>query len=159
MTITKATLSDIDAIIALIQARINWMETQHLNQWNKTKYLECYPYDYFADKIREESVFVAVQDGIIIGAMALFCYDPRWENDKEAFYVHHLVADCDYPGLGRQLLSFAEEYAKEHGIKVLRLDSQQGNPVLNRYYDVLGYTKVGQCVDELYRGIKREKIL
>lgn len=88
-----------------------------------------------------------------------FDVDPRWDNDKDAYYVHHLATDPAYPGLGREILTFAETYARNAGKEVLRLDSQKVNDDLSRYYEALGYPAVGECIDGAYVGIKREKPL
>ena len=64
-----------------------------------------------------------------------------------------------YPGLGQEILTFAETYARNAGKEVLRLDSQKVNDDLSRYYEALGYPAVGECVDGAYVGIKREKPL
>ena len=93
--------------------------------------------------------------------MALLDRDARWPNgdDGRALYVHHLATDPDRPGLGREMLAWAEDYARKQGKIFLRLDSQQANHALSRYYDSLGYSPEGTCVDGSYEGILREKAL
>ena len=145
----RAVLGDVPTILALLQKRIDWMDEKGLYQWNKTAYLTVYPASYFAERIRENSVFLAVDGDKVIGVIALFDVDPRWDNDK----------DAAYPGLGREMLTFAETYARNAGKEVLRLDSQKVNDDLSRYYEALGYPAVGECIDGAYVGIKREKPL
>ena len=160
MNITKALPADIPQIMQLLQKRIDWMDEMDLYQWNKTHYLDCYPAEYFAEKIRTEAVFVARDGGEITAVMALFSADPRWEDDgTTAFYVHHLATDPRCPGLGRTMLEYAEQVARSHGRQALRLDSQLVNQKLSRYYENLGYRPVGECVDGEYVGILREKFL
>ena len=64
----------------------------------------------------------------------------KCEQNKKCSAYHHL------PGL-------------KQGKIFLRLDSQQANHALSRYYDSLGYSPVGTCVDGSYEGILREKAL
>ena len=71
----------------------------------------------------------------------------------------YLATDPDRPGLGREMLAWAEDYARKQGKIFLRLDSQQANHALSRYYDSLGYSPEGTCVDGSYEGILREKAL
>lgn len=155
----RAVLEDVPTILALLQKRIDWMDEKGLYQWNKTAYLTVYPAPYFAERIRENSVFLAVDGDKVIGVIALFDVDPRWDNDKDAYYVHHFATDPAYAGLGREMLTFAETYARNAGKEVLRLDSQKVNDDLSRYYEALGYPAVGECIDGAYVGIKREKTL
>lgn len=160
-TIRPAREEDVPAVMALLQRRIDWMDEKGLYQWNKTGYLTCYPPAHFQRLIREELVFAAWTDGTLTGVMALLARDPRWPNgdDGRALYVHHLATDPDRPGLGREMLAWAEDYARKQGKIFLRLDSQQANHALSRYYDSLGYSPVGTCVDGSYEGILREKAL
>ncbi len=163
MEIRNARLEDVDGILALIRQRIGWMDEKGLEQWNKTEYLSVYPRSYFEEIIRRGDVFIASENGAVVGAEALFPQDPRWsaeENrDTSALYVHHLVSDLRTPGVGRSLLAFAEDLARARSIQALRLDSADGNAALEGYYTALGYTAVGTCVDGPYVGIKREKRL
>ncbi len=150
---------DIPAIMDLLQRRIDWMDEKGLYQWNKTGYLTCYPPEHFRRLIREEVVLAAREADRLTGIMALLSRDPRWPNgdDGKAFYVHHLATDPACPGLGKEMLSYAESYARRHGKPFLRLDSQKVNDALSRYYEVLGYFPAGECVDGAYVGILREK--
>ena len=152
---------DVPAIMALLQRRIDWMDEKGLYQWNKTGYLTCYPPAHFQRLIREELVFAAFADGTLIAVMALLSRDPRWPNGNDglAYYVHHLATDPAFPGLGREMLAYAEDFSRQKGRPFLRLDSQKVNDALSRYYDSLGYSPVGTCVDGSYEGILREKAL
>lgn len=152
-----ATKEDIDPIIKLIEQRIHWMDIHHLHQWNKTGYLEAYPKSYFAENIH---YFLVAQEGEkMIAAVAVYQSDKRWEQDKTALYIHHLVSDPSVPNAGSDLLAFVERYAKQHGVNVLRLDSDIHNQKLAQYYEQHGYLPKGKCIEGQYIGIKREKTL
>lgn len=150
---------DVPAIIDLLQRRIDWMDEKGLYQWNKTGYLTCYPPEHFRRLIREEKALAAREGGRLTGIMFLLSRDPRWPNgdDGLAYYVHHLATDPACPGLGKEMLSYAESCARQHGKPFLRLDSQKVNHALSRYYEALGYLPAGECVDGAYVGILREK--
>ena len=94
----QAVLEDVPTILALLQKRIDWMDEKGLYQWNKTAYLTVYPAEYFAERIGENSVFLAMDGDKAIGVIALFDVDPRWDNDKDAYYVHHLSLIRDWDG-------------------------------------------------------------
>ena len=159
--ILPAREENVPAIMALLQQRIDWMDEKGLYQWNKTDYLTCYPPAHFQRLIREDLVFVAWADGVLTGVMALLSRDPRWPNgdDGKAYYVHHLATAPNRPGLGKEMLAYAEDFARERGKPFLRLDSQKVNDTLSHYYEALGYLSAGECVDGAYVGILREKFL
>lgn len=153
--IRKATSADIDGILRLIRARMDWMDAVGIRQWNFTRYLDRYPRPYFEARIG--AFFVAEEKGVLTGAMALFEEDPRWDRPGTAYYLHHLVSAPDAKGTGAELVRFAEGYAKERGKEFLRLDSAVDNAPLARYYEAMGYPASGTCDDGAYHGLLREK--
>ncbi len=157
MTIQPATVSHLSAILHILQQRIDWMDDKGLYQWNKTDYMGVYPPEYFKRLIEKQEVFVACEGEQVLGVMALFHEDPRWEKPGSSFYVHHLATALQTPGLGKTMLAFAEDYAKENDKEYVRLDCQQVNLPLNRYYEALGYVHCGVCVDGEYVGNLMEK--
>ncbi|MDD5945306.1 MAG: GNAT family N-acetyltransferase [Clostridia bacterium] len=157
MDIRKAEIKDIDSIISLIQMRIDWMDEVGLCQWNKTDYLGVYTREYFEKGINEGSFFIAEENGEAVGTMALYRHDPRWEDGLDSVYVHHLTAKPGKKGVGRELIAFAEQYAKDIPVPMIRLDSDVDNKKLADYYEPMGYAPVGYCVDGVYKGILREK--
>lgn len=160
MVIRKADVEDTGAVVALIQKRMDWMDENNLCQWNKTGYLSVYPHSYFEKIIREGKVYVASEQGTVIGAVALFSCDPGWDEEADALYIHHLVGDPMAPGVGRRLLRFAEDCGRARSVRALRLDSAENNETLGNYYASLGFDAVGgYIIDGPYIGIKREKRL
>ena len=49
--------------------------------------------------------------------------------------------------------------AVSEGKEYLRLDCAVDNPVLNEYYESMGYETAGHCQDGPYYGVRREKRL
>ena len=165
MTFRKARLQDVDAIMALVQLRIDWMNRVGLHQWNETDYFGRYPRSYWERNIGH--FLVGDEQGRVVVAIALYDEDVRWTRDghytgthsARAYYLHHLVTDPDHAGAGRAMMLHVEQYAVQHGVSLLRLDSAVGNQVLEHYYTSLGYTSCGTCHDQLYHGVLREKSL
>jgi hypothetical protein len=156
------TRDELDEAIALIRARVAWMDAVGIRQWNVTDYMGVYPRSYF------EQIFVggelfALYDaaGRMLAVGALKQADERWQDaeDADAFYLHHFASAVDCPGAGSRFLACAEQYAKTAGKQYFRLDSAIDNPKLEQYYSKRGYRPVGQCVDGAYVGILREKKL
>ena len=159
--IVAAGEADMPAVMDLLRRRIAWMDEKNLYQWNKTGYLDYYPAGHFLQLVRERLLYAAKDPGGLVGVMALLERDPRWPNgdDGRALYVHHLATTPSHPGLGREMLAWAEDFARARGKAFLRLDSQRVNRPLSRYYEALGYRAAGTCVEGAYEGILREKPL
>ena len=153
----QASEKDIEAIRALIQKRIEWMDQVGIHQWNETEYLDVYDIPYFKRNI--SYFYLAMQKDELVGVAALYEEDERWPDHKPAIYVHHLTSITNGKGIGRQLLAYAEEIAREKGFDRIRLDSDKDNKVLESFYTQMGYVELDGFVDGLYCGIRREKYL
>lgn len=155
----KATEQEVPEIFALIMRRVAWMDQVGIQQWNTTKYDQRYPLSYYEQRRQMDELFVLESSGKILCVGALFHEDPRWPDQANAYYLHHLAAELDAKGAGSIFLQLAEKYAAEQGIQYLRLDSAVGNTTLENYYTCRGYVEAGRCEDGLYNGILRQKKL
>ena len=63
------------------------------------------------------------------------------------------------PGAGKKVIFEVEELGKRVGKQAIRLDCLVDNQFLNDYYEQLGYDVIGEVVDGIYHGIKREKLI
>lgn len=114
-----------------------------------------------------DDLFVQEHDGAIVGAAILnqtqvdaYCGGP-WQYDAEDWEVmvlHTLVIDPDTAGkgYGRQFVAFYEDYAREHGCKVLRMDTNSRNTRARAMYAKLGYREAGivPCVFNGIQGVE-----
>ena len=66
-----------------------------------------------------------------------------WKDVEPSYYLHHLVTDTNYKGLGKKIISFATSECKKDNKKYLRLDCYKDSLFLNNYYQKLGFKKVG----------------
>ncbi len=160
-TLESAEAKHISDIFALYEQRVQWMDTVGLKQWNVTDYLNAYPKEYYLELQKDHQLYVWKQDHKIIGALALFDTDEYWSicDHSTAFYIHHLVTDPKYHGVGTKMLAQAEKIAAACGKKYLRLDCAVDNTALNQYYEKLGFTYQGKCQDGPYLGNRLEKLL
>jgi len=160
-TFRKALPQEVPAVFALIMSRVAWMDRVGIQQWNMTKYDECYPLSYYEQRRQMDELFVLEETatGKLLCVGALFHEDARWPDTESAYYLHHLAADLDAKGAGSIFLRMAEDHTAGQGMQYLRLDSAVDNPVLEEYYTSRGYREAGRCVDGLYEGILRQKKL
>ncbi len=150
---------EIEAVFALVQQRIAWMNENGLHGWNQTDYTARYPLAYYEQIQKDLFVLVDTRSSEVVSAGALFTQDDRWPEQAPALYLHNFVSKVGAKGAGTQFLQSAEQYAHSLGKVYMRLDSSATNPSLTAYYAGQGYQPCGSCDDGPYHGILREKKL
>lgn len=102
----------------------------------------------------EDSLFVMESDGMITASAIInhrqldaykltdWLFDAA---DDKVGVLHTLVVNPDnqHSGLGKIFVNFFEEYCKEIGCKVVRLDTQEQNLRPLQLYTKMGYRKAG----------------
>ncbi|WP_136035703.1 GNAT family N-acetyltransferase [Bacillus salacetis] len=159
-TFRKAEAIDVENIIQLIEKRIKWMDTNNIQQWNKTNYFDSYPRAYFFKKVTAGELYVMDDQltGKAAGAVVLLEEDKRWARDgSNSLYIHNLVSDTGVSGAGRMMIKSCEQIAIDNAYDAVRLDCQASNIKLNEYYKKQGYCYSGDVKDGNYIGKKREK--
>lgn len=93
---------------------------------------------YFTDT--DDRLWVAKQDGIIIGFLALEIY-----RDPDYAYLDDVCVTEQYRnlGIGTELILIAEEYAKSLGIPAVVLHAEETNDGALRLYKRLGFHEYG----------------
>ncbi|MEK6958848.1 MAG: GNAT family N-acetyltransferase [archaeon] len=155
MQIRKATLADFDSFFNIILACKEDMKAKGAEQWpshhpSKERVL---------DGIKKGEHFVALQNNAIVGGVRLN-HTPddqyalvKWGiKDEKPLIVHQLAVDPKLQGKGiaKELMAFAEEYAKKEGSKSVRLDTYSKNTPSNNFYKKLGYEFVGTIMMPQY---------
>ena len=149
--IELAEINDINDIMKMIHDCANDLIGQNIFQWN-----EKYPNrDIFLTDIEKKNLFIYKNNSGVIGCVAL-SYDKdieyndiKWlTKDDKNLYVHRLAVDPKYQkkGIGRLLMDFAEDYARDNKLKSVRLDTFSKNERNNRFYKSRKYTQL----DDVY---------
>lgn len=152
----KAKVSDVDSFIEIIKERMNWMDYKDIDQWNHHDYLNMYPISYYIDMINNERMYVVKDMGKVIGGVVLYEYDDRWGERDKALYIHNLATNINYKGLGRFIINEIINMAKRENYQYVRLDCDESNIKLNKYYDSFGFIYKGSFKEGVYIGIRRE---
>lgn len=148
--IRKAFLSDLDIIYKLSQACAKEMIVNEIYQWN-----EDYPTrERFKKDIELQELYVLEEDiikGIIVLTEAIDeeYTSVQWlTQNKENLYIHRLAIDPKFwrQGYAQQLMDFAEEYARGHKYRSLRLDTFSQNKRNQKFYETRGYKRL----EEIY---------
>lgn len=112
-------------------------------------------------QIQRYEVYVLETDGRLVATISL-CDKPP-QADVRHIYINKLAVATDLRGhgLGKRLLSFAEQVARDRGIKVLRLDTAIPATKLVTLYSRTGYQvrKTHHWDGKTYESLIMEKIL
>ena len=149
--IELAEINDINDIMKMIHNCANDLISKNIFQWN-----EKYPSrDIFLSDIEKKNLFILKNNSGIIGCIALShekdieYNDVKWlTKDDKNLYVHRLAVDPKFQkkGIGKLLMDFAEDYARDNKFKSVRLDTFSKNERNNRFYKSRKYTKL----DDVY---------
>lgn len=149
MKIEKGILEDLSSIMGLIKSVIQDMENQDIFQWN-----EYYPTtEVFENDILNNSLFLVRNEDGILG---IIVFDENqspeysqidWiSKDERVLVIHILAINPKYQGQGyaRKLMDYAEEYARKHKYKAIRLDAYTGNSRTLYFYEKRDFKKTGE---------------
>jgi len=149
--IELAEINDINDIMKMIHDCANDLIGKNIFQWN-----EKYPSrDIFLSDIEKKNLFILKNNSGIIGCIALShekdieYTDVKWlTKDDKNLYLHRLAVDPKFQkkGIGKLLMDFAEDFARDNKFKSIRLDTFSKNERNNRFYKSRKYTKL----DDVY---------
>lgn len=162
---SKATLSDVPAIWAVLQGAIQRRKEDGSDQWQ-----DGYPNpDTIRQDIEKDVGYVMTHREAVVGYCAVLINDePAYEHIDGAwkttgdFVVFHRVAIAkEYvgQGLSYRLLEHIEAIARAKSIPSVRADTNYDNYAMMKVFDRMGYA---YCGDVLLRGSPRrayEKVL
>ena len=145
--IRPANISDIESILDITKSCALHMIDNGIFQWN-----EHYPDKAsFINDIENRELFVYSIDEKVVGCISLCnemdeVYEPvHWKtiNDNN-LYVHRLAVYPNFQkkGLGKSLMDFAENYAKDKSYVSVRLDTFSENKRNLKFYESRGYHRL-----------------
>lgn len=161
----KAEVGDIPLIWEILQQAIRRRKEDGSNQWQ-----DGYPNrDVVSRDIERNIGYVLTQDENVVAYGAILINDEpeyhriqgKWITDGDFVVVHRIaVADSAIgKGLATTLLLHTEEFAQQHSISSIRIDTNFDNIPMLRIIDKLGYV---YCGEVYFRGSPRrayEKVL
>ena len=163
--IRRATEGDIPAVAAIYDK----LHTEEENGRATIGWIRgVYPTEATARQaLARDDLFIQEEGGHIVGAAIInqtqvdaYCAG-QWTieaEDNEVMVLHTLVIDPDTAGrgYGKGFVAFYEDYAREKGCKVLRMDTNCRNARARAMYQALGYREAGivPCVFNGIRGVE-----
>jgi ribosomal protein S18 acetylase RimI-like enzyme len=159
MEIRNATIDDVDVILALYDAAIEFQKTVFDKTWLG------FDQALINAEIAEGRLWKIIDDDAVACIFSVAYSDPIiWgENSHEsAMYIHRIVTNPEFRGRGyvRSITEWAKTHAKSERIRFIRLDTWGDNHKLINYYQDCGYRFIGLMTPEEsptlpkhYRGI------
>tara|TARA_B100001142_G_scaffold198193_1_gene196985 strand:- start:149 stop:649 length:501 start_codon:yes stop_codon:yes gene_type:complete len=146
--IRKANSSDLNRLLQITSSCAKAMELKNIFQWN-----DLYPSLFtFENDINNNWLYVFVKKKKIIGCICVSDfmdkeYEPvKWlTKNNNNIYIHRLAVDPAHQGMGygQEMMSFAEDFARENKYLSVRLDTFSKNINNQTFYKKRGYTKLG----------------
>ncbi|HLK60472.1 MAG TPA: GNAT family N-acetyltransferase [Chthonomonadaceae bacterium] len=162
----QAEPEDLEAILAVFDATLAWMNALgNVKQWGVTPFSQLpQMVTRFRRHLEEDTVFVAVKAGEIVGAIVVTFAPPPycWQGAEEpAAYIEPFATAPSLRGakVGHLLLQKAAQYALQQGRQRLRLDCFAENPVLPAYYEGAGFAPRGEFAVGDWHGRMFERLL
>lgn len=142
--VSQVSIEESHEVLELWKGSARWIQSKGINQWN--------PDDFNIEQVHEcfykgSEVYLAKLNEVIVGTLFICWSDPIiWEDldDNESGYIHRFAVSRKHLGLGlgKQLLTWAENYIRNKGKKRIRLDCMAENAKLNQYYLESGYNHI-----------------
>lgn len=147
ISIEKATMSHLEKLYDITKSCAKHMINKGVFQWN-----EMYPSKEILQlDIELQQIWKIADENTVIGIVVLSeIEDSEYENVKwltsndRNLYIHRLAVNPDFQGNGyaQKLMSFAENYAKEHQFNSIRLDTFSQNKRNQDFYEKRNYVKL-----------------
>lgn len=149
MEIVRGNPTDLDAIMEMIGHVVTNMNANGIDQWHPD-----YPNpEVIGNDLAKGWLHCLKINNEFAGMIVLNTegdaeYDAMsWlTQPHKSLYVHRLAIHPNHQrkGLGRMMMDYAEEQARDQGYQSVRLDTYTGNPGNMRLYEGLGYTTIGK---------------
>ena len=145
MTIRLATQDDIAQIVRLVNAAY----AKYLDRMEKPPAPMLADY---ATLIASGEVYFLESGAEIAGLLVIEARD-------QTLFIENVAVDPAFQGLGRRLMAFAEQYARERGLRELRLYTNKVMVENLAFYQRLGFVEVERRVDDGYHRVFMRKSL
>lgn len=162
--IMQAEPDDLGMVLGIFDEAVAGMVARgNVKQWG-TEPFSSVPriVERFKEWLANDTFYVALKEEKAVGGICVNCsYPPYcWQDAPDnCAYVHPFATSpvVRGQGVGRVLLRFAEEYARQQSKPYLRLDCFAENPKLPSYYESAGFTACGEFFVGDWRGMMFEK--
>lgn len=159
MKIRPGGRDDLPDVLAVIDDAVDWLVLRGSGaQWGTEPWSEQQPNIERVERMAHDGdMWIAEIDGVCVGMLHVSEAPPSYapSADDRELYVHFLVASRDYAGrgIGRHLLDFAFDQARQRDISLVRVDCWAGGDgALVRYYESCGFTRTSAFLRGEWQG-------
>ena len=148
--------SDLPALVTLFQDAKDYLDQQKIFQWT-----DFYPSKEVIEKdLKDQTLFVLKDKQVLIGAVTLNDHQDEeyqsipWKfSAQKVLVIHRLMVDPTFQnqGYAKQLMNFAEAFAKKQHYSSIRLDTYTKNKISFEFYKKRNYVLRGTV---FFRGRK-----
>ena len=150
LEVRKTTLEDLQDVMTIVHEAMRYFKDAGIEQWQKG-----YPNaDTFRMDIARGNSYVLTEDGKVIATAAIIAgEDPNyvnitngaWLSEGSYIVIHRIAVTTGKKGLGlaNLLYDYAEEMAKEKGIRSLRADTTSLNRSMRKFLKKRGFKSCG----------------
>lgn len=141
VTFVVAAPDQLDDVLRVLDEAAAWLRDRGIEQWPA----RFDPAWVRGSVERRETRLVQV-DGQVCATVTLDWADTVWDEiPGNAAYLHRMAVRRQSAGLGRVILAWAADAAREHGRDALRLDCVASNRRLRAYYEAAGFAFRGDA--------------
>ena len=150
--IRKAKLTDLDAIMSIINETVKEMKSYKNDQWD-----ENYPNrKTFINDIENENLYLYEEDNYIKGFVCIDTDEAKeyknlkWSSDDKCMVTHRMAIDSKFRinHIASKLMDFCEELAINKGVRYLKADTYSVNEKMNSFFKKRRYNFVGEVFFE-----------
>ncbi len=139
--IVNTTTDDVEFIFSLFDEAIIYQEKNNYPVW------KSYDREIILKEIHDKLEYKIISGDEILCVFSVVYADPIIWREKEngnAIYLHRIVVNPKHKGQKHfgKILKWAIEFAKEHHISFIRMDTWANNPVIIDYYKSFGFTHI-----------------
>ncbi|MDR0879310.1 MAG: GNAT family N-acetyltransferase [Clostridioides sp.] len=148
MIIRKATYEDLDKIMKIVDENRAAMLKEENTQWD-----DGYPaVEHFTSDIDNGVLYAAEDEGELLGVICLNEVGSEgyshvhWRKRGSAIVIHRMNVSptLRHKGVGRQLVEFGENLAREKGLDYIKADTYCENHRMMAFLKKCGFEKAGE---------------
>ena len=145
----NAKSNDLEIAIELLQSAALTLAKKNISQWDYWMHPPLEKIIWLKEGFkRKEFYLIKTSIGKLIGMVRIMNKDLIYwgEMNDKAIYVHSLIIKEEFKGLeiGQKVIDEIKEKAKKKDIRLIRLDCDNSNKKLCKYYENIGFKKVGE---------------
>ena len=134
--------TDTSRLFYMYMEKAKWFMDKGIDQWDVDYIRTVYTEDRILRHIENNNYFVLKISGEIVAACLFIDECDKWPTrEPHCMFVDRLVSSKS--GAGHMLLNYIIEYCKKLGVRKIKLDCQDHNDKLKKYYFDFGFIEAG----------------